>query len=167
MVGQDVILRYRFYRYHRANARFCCVQKRKTAATSYPKCMATGATPRQGDHVFNDLSLALLRPFDIIQSLTSAHVDGRHFIHDYLLHAYSLAKTMADAPPLSQARTLAAFAGDEQNALREIAALRPRNLRSPASHRHSSEPFMSRIQATSEPQVVVTTSNSSAPYSKR
>jgi hypothetical protein len=89
--------------------------------------MASGATPRQGDHVFNDLSLALLRPFDIIQSLTSPHVDGRHFIHDYLVHAHGLVKTMADAPKLSEARTLAAFAGDEENALREIAALRTRN----------------------------------------
>lgn len=89
--------------------------------------MATSGAPRQGDHVFNDLSLAFLRPFEILQSLSSSHLDGRHFLNDYLLHAHSFARLMAEAPPLTQARTLAASAGDEDNALSEIARLRARN----------------------------------------
>src|SRR5438309_2125078 len=88
--------------------------------------MSASATPKQGDHVFNAVEIAIMRPFESIRALRSALVDGEHFLHDYLLHSYSMARNMADAPILVAARNLVALAGAEEDSLREISALRSR-----------------------------------------
>jgi hypothetical protein len=56
------------------------------------KSQTAAATPKQGDHVFNPVETPIIRPFETIRSLRSTFVDGEHFIHDYLLHSYSMAK---------------------------------------------------------------------------
>lgn len=86
--------------------------------------MAATTTPKQGHHVFNAIDIALLRPFERIRSLRSTEVDGQHFLNDYLLYCYSLAKTMADTSVAVAARQFVATASAEENALREIARLR-------------------------------------------
>ncbi|HZQ53008.1 MAG TPA: hypothetical protein VFB14_12470 [Bryobacteraceae bacterium] len=88
--------------------------------------MSSSATPKQGDHVFNAIDIALLRPFESIRSLRSVNVDGEHFLHDYLLHCYSMARKMAEAPAVLTARKFVASANAEENALREFARLRSR-----------------------------------------
>jgi hypothetical protein len=88
--------------------------------------MSASATPKQGDHVFNAIDIALLRPFESIRSLRSVDVNGEHFLHDYLLHCYSMARKMAEAPAVITARKFVASANAEENALREFARLRPR-----------------------------------------
>src|SRR6059058_1268886 len=79
--------------------------------------MSASATPKQGDHVFNAVEIAIMRPFESIRALRSALVDGEHFLHDYLLHSYSMARNMADAPVLVAARNLVALAGAEEDSL--------------------------------------------------
>ena len=88
--------------------------------------MAASTTPKQGHHVFNAIDIALLRPFETVRSLRSTEIDGQHFLEDFLLHCYSLAKTMADASAGLAARQFVASASAEENALREIARLRSR-----------------------------------------
>jgi hypothetical protein len=85
--------------------------------------MSASATPKQGDHVFNAVETAILAPFETIRSLRSGVADGQHFLHDYLLHAYSIAKNIGDAFKELAARGLSASGGAEQDALREIAKL--------------------------------------------
>jgi len=87
--------------------------------------MSTAVT-KQGDHIFNFLETPILRPFDTIKSLRSAYVDGEHFVQDYLLHSYSLTRQVAEKPVLVEARKYSASAGAEEDALRELAALRPK-----------------------------------------
>lgn len=82
--------------------------------------------PRQGDHVFNSLETAVMRPFDVIASLQSPHVSGQYFIYDYLLHSYSLAKQTAESPALTAARRFAATASGHESAQRLLASLRSR-----------------------------------------
>ncbi|MBI4909056.1 MAG: hypothetical protein HY820_35875 [Acidobacteria bacterium] len=83
-------------------------------------------TPKQGDHVFNAIETAILGPVETIRGLRSAIVDGQHFLHDYLLISYSLARRIADSPALVAARKYVASGGAEEDAVREIAALRTR-----------------------------------------
>ena len=85
--------------------------------------MSASATPKQGDHVFNAVETAILAPFETIRSLRSPLVDGQHFLYDYLLHSYSIAKNIADAFTGLAARSLSASAGAEQDALREMGKL--------------------------------------------
>jgi len=85
--------------------------------------MSASATPKQGDHVFNAVETAILEPFETIRSLQSGVADGHHFLYDYLLHGYSIAKNIADAFTGLAARDLSASAGAEQDALREIGKL--------------------------------------------
>jgi hypothetical protein len=85
--------------------------------------MSASATPKQGDHVFNAVETAILAPFETIRSLRSAVTEGQHFLYDYLLHSYSIAKNMAEAFTGTGARILSASAGAEQDALREIGKL--------------------------------------------
>ena len=85
--------------------------------------MAASATPKQGDHVFNAVETAILAPFETIRSLRSGLADGQHFLYDYLLHGYSIAKNIGDAFTELAARGLSASAGAEQDALREIGKL--------------------------------------------
>jgi hypothetical protein len=67
-----------------------------------------------------------MRPFKSLCSLRSPDVDGQHFVHDYLLHCYSLAKKMGEAPAMVIARKFVATANTEENALREFTRMRPR-----------------------------------------
>jgi hypothetical protein len=53
------------------------------------------ATPKQGDHVFNAVDTALMRPFETVKSLRSPIIQGQHFVHDYLLQSYSMATQIA------------------------------------------------------------------------
>jgi hypothetical protein len=85
--------------------------------------MSASATPKQGDHVFNAVETAILAPFETIRSLRSGFCDGQHFLHDYLLHSYSIARNIADAFTSLAARSLSASAGAEEDALREIRKL--------------------------------------------
>jgi hypothetical protein len=85
--------------------------------------MSASATPKQGDHVFNAVETAIPAPFETIRSLRSGFADGQHFLHDYLLHSYSIAKNIADAFTTLAARSLSASAGAEQDALRDIGKL--------------------------------------------
>ncbi len=87
--------------------------------------MSATAIPKQGDHVFNALDAALMCPFESMRSLRSPMVEGQHFIHDYLLHSYSMAKEIAGLPILAEGRKLVASAGAEEDALRELLRLRP------------------------------------------
>lgn len=89
--------------------------------------MSASATPKQGDHVFNAVETAILRPFDTIRSLRSAHIDGQHFLQDYLLNSYSLVRMQAEAPVLIAAREFVASAGAEEEALRELKSLSMRH----------------------------------------
>jgi hypothetical protein len=82
--------------------------------------MSSGTTPKQGDHVFNDLEQAFIRPFETIRALQSPHVFGQNFLYDYLLHPYSLLKQAAETHALAEARTIAASQGAEEDALRSI-----------------------------------------------
>jgi hypothetical protein len=84
------------------------------------------AIPRQGDHIFNAIDTALMRPFETVRSLRSPIVEGGHFIYDYVLHCYSLHRGMAELPILVAGRKLIASAGAEEDALRELLRLRPR-----------------------------------------
>ena len=88
--------------------------------------MASPAVPRQGDHVFNAIATALMHPFDTIGSFRSVLVDGRHFIHDYLLRCYSFTKDIAESRIVEESRKHSASAGAEEDALRELAKLRGR-----------------------------------------
>jgi hypothetical protein len=88
--------------------------------------MASPAVPRQGDHVFNAIAAALMRPFDTIGSFRSILIDGRHFVHDYLLRCYSFTREIAESRVIEESRRHAASAGAEEDALRELAKLRGR-----------------------------------------
>jgi hypothetical protein len=88
--------------------------------------MASPVVPRQGDHVFNAIATALMHPFDTIASFRSVLVDGRHFVHDYLLRCYSFAKDIAESRIVEESRKHSASAGAEEEALRELAKLRGR-----------------------------------------
>lgn len=57
--------------------------------------MSATATPKQGDHVFNAVDTALMRPFETVKSLRSPIIQGQHFVHDYLLQSYSMATQIA------------------------------------------------------------------------
>ena len=85
--------------------------------------MASPAVPRQGDHVFNAIAAALMHPFDTIGSFRSVLVDGRHFVHDYLLRCYSFTKDIAESRIIGESRKHSASAGAEEEALRELAKL--------------------------------------------
>ena len=39
-----------------------------------------------------------MRPFETMRSLRSPIIDGQHFVHDYLMHSYSMAKQIAEGP---------------------------------------------------------------------
>ena len=69
---------------------------------------AQTAPPRQGDHVFNDLSTAVLKPFLSIKALQSPFADGAQFLYSHLLLTYSIARQIADSPALIDARRLTA-----------------------------------------------------------
>ena len=86
--------------------------------------MSAGATPKQGDHVFNAVTEAILHPFETIRSLPSPDVDGGHFLHSYLLHTYSVVKQAVENHELDMARQLVATAGADQDALKELSRLR-------------------------------------------
>jgi hypothetical protein len=82
------------------------------------------ATPKQGDHVFNAVDTAVMRPFETVKLFGSPII--QHFVYDYLLHSYSMAKQIAEAPILAAGRTLVASVGAEEDSLRELLKLRPR-----------------------------------------
>jgi hypothetical protein len=86
--------------------------------------MSAGATPKQGDHVFNDVAATILHPFETIRSLRSPDVEGSQFLHSYLLHTYSLVKQAVENHDLDTARQLVATVGAEQDALKEVSRLR-------------------------------------------
>lgn len=86
--------------------------------------MSASAAPKQGDHVFDAIELAIMRPFDSIRAMRSDLIDGEHFLHDFLLHSYSIARKMAETRALVTSRKLVASAAAEADALREIAQLR-------------------------------------------
>lgn len=88
--------------------------------------MSDATTPKQGDHVFNAIDSAIMRPFETIRSLRSPVIDGQQFIYTFLLHSYSLAKQLAEMPVHAASRKYVASAGDEHEALRLIGALRGR-----------------------------------------
>ena len=88
--------------------------------------MSATATPKQGDHVFNAGDTALMLPFETVKSLRSPIIEGQHFVHDYLLQSYSMARQIAEVAILVAARNLVASAGAEEDALRELLNLRPR-----------------------------------------
>lgn len=88
--------------------------------------MSASAIPKQGDHVFNAVDTALIRPFETLRSLRSPLIEGQHFVPDYLLHSYSMAKQIAELPILAAGRKLVASAGAEDDALRELLELRSR-----------------------------------------
>jgi hypothetical protein len=67
-----------------------------------------------------------MRPFETMRSLRSPIIDGQHFVHDYLMHSYSMAKQIAEGPILGAGRKLVASAGAEEEALRELLKLRLR-----------------------------------------
>src|ERR1700691_3024542 len=88
--------------------------------------MSASATPKQGDHVFNALESAIMRPFETIRSLRSTLVDSQHFLYDYLLQTYSMAKMMADQPDLLSGRKLVASPGEGDDAVKVLTTLRSR-----------------------------------------
>ena len=88
--------------------------------------MASATAPKQGDHVFNAVDTALMRPFQTISSLRSGLVDGQHFIHDYLLQIDGLAREIARSRILADSRMHVATAGAEEDALREFSKLKTR-----------------------------------------
>ena len=88
--------------------------------------MSASAVPKQGDHVFNAIETAVLRPFATLQAMRSPTIPGQHFVHDFLLHSYSFARRVADEPVFAAGRNLIATAGAEEEALREFTHLRPR-----------------------------------------
>lgn len=67
-----------------------------------------------------------MRPFQSLCSLRSPDLDEGHFVYDYLLHCYSLAKKMGEAPAMVMARRFVATANAEENTLRELTRMRPR-----------------------------------------
>jgi hypothetical protein len=89
--------------------------------------MSASAAPKQGDHVFNAVDAAVLRPYETMFSLRTALVDGQQFVHDYLLHSYSLARDIARNQVFVAARKYVATAGSEQEALRELSRLASRH----------------------------------------
>jgi len=86
--------------------------------------MAPNSNPKQGDHVFNEVAFVIMRPFETIRTLGSAFVQGKHFLYDYILHSYSWAKQIADAPALATARQLTASADADADALRVLNQLK-------------------------------------------
>ena len=80
--------------------------------------MSTFGTPKQGDHVFNDVATAILSPFETIASFGMSRGSGRDFIARYLLHTHHLAKELAGKPILQTARKWSASAGAQDDALR-------------------------------------------------
>jgi len=87
------------------------------------------ATPKQGDHVFNDVATAILSPFETISSFYLSRGSGRDFIARYLLHTHNLAKELADRQVLRTMRRFSASEGAQDDALRELGKLAGRNPR--------------------------------------
>ncbi|MEZ5399417.1 MAG: hypothetical protein R2729_07085 [Bryobacteraceae bacterium] len=85
--------------------------------------MAASATPKQGDHVFNAVDTAILRPYETFASLQSPLANGRLFLQDYLLNSYSFTRDLATRSVLREARRYVATASDEDT-VRELAKLR-------------------------------------------
>src|SRR3954464_14831551 len=81
--------------------------------------------PRQGDHVFNDVSTALSKPFDTVKAFHSPHVDGQEFLYTNLLFTYSLVRQASVEPALLSARELVATA-DMERTSRALDPLRSR-----------------------------------------
>jgi len=125
--------------------------------------MSAAGTPKQGDHVFNSVEAEVLRPFETLRSLKSEHVDGRTFLHDYLLATYTFALNLAETRELRTARDLSASAGAEADALRllstqgrrypSLLTITPDVLRS--AHLHNAERFGAAV-ARYEVQVLST-----------
>src|SRR4051794_6890556 len=88
--------------------------------------MSSASTPKQGDHIFNAVDTAIMRPFDTIRSLRSGLVNGQHFLHDNLLISFSRARAMADNSELKSARAYSASSGAEEDALRFLSAMSSR-----------------------------------------
>ena len=87
--------------------------------------MAATADPQQGDHLFNDLGTAVLRPFLRIRDLCSPEANGEDFLNTHLLHTFSMAHGIAHAKTLVAARTLVAT-GTVDEADRALTSLRTR-----------------------------------------
>jgi len=85
--------------------------------------VSSAASPKQGDHVFNAIDTAVIRPFEKLKKLRSEITEGEHFVHDYLLHVYSLAVRIAQTPIMAVGRSLVASAGGEEDAIRELVRL--------------------------------------------
>src|SRR5436190_17969837 len=85
--------------------------------------MSATRTPKQGDHVVNSVETEIVQPFVTLQGLRSDHVDGRHFLYDYLMGTYTFVLNLADTGALRMARELSASAGAEDDALRALADL--------------------------------------------
>ena len=81
--------------------------------------------PRQGDHVFNDVAIAVTRPFEIIKAMRSADADGQHFVHEHLLCTYSFLRRATYTPEFRAAREFSATGGMEST-LRVLAEIRER-----------------------------------------
>lgn len=72
----------------------------------------TTTTPKQGDHVFNDLSTAIVRPFETIKSLP----EGRMFVFEHLVKFDDSMRELSERPDLQESRKYSAMDGDEQDA---------------------------------------------------
>jgi hypothetical protein len=85
--------------------------------------MAAPVGPRQGDHVFNDIETAILRPFEAISAMPWSFGGGRQFLARYLLHTYEMARDLAGRAVHRNARTLSAPANAGADAVRELGRL--------------------------------------------
>lgn len=74
--------------------------------------MSDNSTPKQGDHVFNDLSTAIVRPFETIKSLP----EGRMFIFEHLVKFDDSMRELSERADLQESRKFTAMDGDEQDA---------------------------------------------------
>jgi hypothetical protein len=89
--------------------------------------MSASGTFKQGDHVFNAVDGAILRPYETLASLRTDLIGGQEFVHYYLVQSYSVARDLAHKPVFSDARKYVATAGIEQDTIRELTKLRSRH----------------------------------------
>lgn len=78
---------------------------------------------KQGDHVFNDLEGAILAPFETLAQLRSEELQGEDFVNDYLLHAKTLAKNLAEDEFWLATRSIVATSHDEDDVIKELRKL--------------------------------------------
>lgn len=116
-----------------------------------------GSTPKQGDHVFNDLESGILRPFRVVSSIGCGNAPGHPALSDYMHVGIDDAKRLFRRAAYTDARRLVSHPSVEADILKVLnprrrqygrAELTLQKLRD-THHRNASQ-FGSRLQEYTE-----------------